>query len=182
VEIDSVIGRIGGKVLLTLMFKSCDLMLAFIRDRNTSQSVIDVFNYLDRTLGRETFSRLFPACLADNGSEFSNPKALENDAQGDRRTRLYYCDPFSSFQKPNVELNHEFIRKVLPKGRSFDDLSQNDISLMMSHINSYSREKLNDKSPFDAFSFLYGNDILEKLGVNRIPANDILLKPSLLKK
>lgn len=182
VEIDSVIGRIGGKVLLTLMFKSCDLMLAFIRDRNTSQSVIDVFNYLDRTLGREAFSRLHPVCLADNGSEFSNPKALEFDGQSIRRTRLYYCDPFSSFQKPNVELNHEFIRKVLPKGKSFDDLTQNDISLMMSHINSYSREKLNDKSPFDTFGFLYGHDILEKLGISRIPANEILLKPSLLKK
>jgi IS30 family transposase len=182
VEIDSVIGRIGGKVLLTLMFKACDLMLAFIRDRNTSQSAIDVFNYLDRTLGRETFSRLLPVCLADNGSEFSNPKALEYDAHGDRRTRLFYCDPFSSFQKPNVELNHEFIRKVLPKGKSFDGLTQNDISLMMSHINSYSREKLNDKSPFDTFGFLYGIDILEKLGIIRIPANEILLKPSLLMK
>lgn len=182
VEIDSVIGRIGGKVLLTMMFKSCDLMLAFIRDRNTSQSVIDIFNYLDETLGREMFSRLFGVCLADNGSEFSNPKALEYDAQGRRRTRVYYCDPFSSFQKPNVELNHEFIRKVLPKGKSFDDLTQNDISLMMSHINSYSREKLNDKSPFDSFSFLYGQDILEKLGISRIPAKQILLRPSLLKK
>lgn len=182
VEIDSVIGRIGSKVLLTLMFKSCDLMLAFIRNRNTSQSVIDIFNYLERTLGREVFSRLLAVCLADNGSEFSNPKALEYDAQGNRRTRVYYCDPFSSFQKPNVELNHEFIRKVLPKGRSFDDLTQNDISLMMSHINSYSREKLNDKSPFDAFSFLYGHDILEKLGICRISANEILPKPSLLKK
>ncbi len=182
VEIDSVIGRIGGKVLLTLMFKSCDLMLAFIRDRNTSQSVIDVFNNLDETLGRDVFSRLLAVCLADNGSEFSNPKALEYDSQGNRRTSLYYCDPYSSFQKPNVELNHEFIRKVLPKGRSFDDLTQNDISLMMSHINSYSREKLNDKSPFDTFGFLYGHDILEKLGISRIPANEILLKPSLLKK
>ena len=182
VEIDSVIGRIGGKVLLTLMFKSCDLMLAFIRDRNTSQSVIDVFNNLYETLGRDVFSRLLAVCLADNGSEFSNPKALEYDSQGNRRTSLYYCDPYSSFQKPNVELNHEFIRKVLPKGRSFDDLTQNDISLMMSHINSYSREKLNDKSPFDTFGFLYGHDILEKLGISRIPANEILLKPSLLKK
>jgi IS30 family transposase len=182
VEIDSVVGRIGGKVLLTLMFKSCDLMLAFIRERNTSQSVIDVFNHLDEVLGRETFSRLLAVCLADNGSEFSNPNALEYDAQGNRRTRLYYCDPYASFQKPNVELNHEFIRKVLPKGRSFDDLAQIDISLMMSHINSYSREKLNDKSPFDAFSFLYGHGILEKLGISRIPANEILLKPSLLKK
>ncbi|HOM41901.1 MAG TPA: helix-turn-helix domain-containing protein [Clostridia bacterium] len=182
VEMDSVIGRIGGKVLLTMMFKSCDLMLAFIRDRNTSQSVIDVFNHIDETLGRETFSRLLTVCLADNGSEFSNPKALEYDEQGNSRTRLFYCDPFAAFQKPNVELNHEFIRKILPKGVSFDNLEQSDISLMMSHINSYSREKLNDKTPFDMFGFIYGYDVLEKLGIYRIPANEILLKPSLLKK
>ena len=182
VEMDSVIGRVGGKVLLTMMFKSCDLMLAFIRERNTSQSVIDVFNHLDEVLGRETFSLLLAVCLADNGSEFSNPNALEYDAQGNRRTKLYYCDPYASFQKPNVELNHEFIRKILPKGRSFDGLVQSDISLMMSHINSYSREKLNDKSPFDMFGFIYGYDVLEKLGIRRIPANEILLKPSLLNK
>ena len=182
VEMDSVIGRIGGKVLLTLMFKSCDLMLAFIRDQNTSQSVIDVFNWMYELLGVECFKTLFPVILTDNGTEFSNPKALEYDAHGNCRTRLYYCDPYASFQKPNVELNHEFIRKILPKGRSFDDLVQSDISLMMSHINSYSREKLNNKSPFDAFGFLYGFDILKKLGIKRIPANEILLKPSLLKK
>jgi transposase, IS30 family len=182
VEMDSVIGRIGGKVLLTIMFKSCDLMVAFIRERNTSQSVIDVFNSMYESLGADRFKALFPVILTDNGSEFSNPKALEHDAQGNRRTRLYYCDPYASFQKPNVELNHEFIRKILPKGRSFDDLAQSDISLMMSHINSYSREKLNDKSPFDMFGFIYGYDVLEKLGIRRIPANEILLKPSLLKK
>lgn len=182
VEMDSVIGRIGGKVLLTMMFKSCDLMLAFIRERNTSQSVIDVFNSLYESLGVNRFNALFPVIITDNGSEFSNPKALEYDEQGNRRTRLYYCDPYASFQKPNVELNHEFIRKILPKGRSFDDLEQSDILLMMSHINSYSREKLNDKSPFDTFGFLYGYDVLEKLGISRIPANEILLKPSLLKK
>lgn len=182
VEMDSVIGRIGGKVLLTMMFKSCDLMVAFIRERNTSQSVIDVFNSMYELLGPECFKALFPVILTDNGSEFSNPKALEYDAQGNRRTRLYYCDPCVAFQKPNVELNHEFIRKILPKGVSFDKLSQSDISLMMSHINSYSREKLNDKSPFDMFGFIYGYDTLEKLGIRKIPSNEILLKPSLLRK
>jgi len=182
VEMDSVIGRVGGKVLLTMMFKSCDLMLAFIRERNTSQSVIDVFNSMYESLGADCFKVLLPVIVADNGSEFSNPKALEYDAQGNRRTRLYYCDPYASFQKPNVELNHEFIRKILPKGRPFDDLVQSDISLMMSHINSYSREKLNDKSPFDMFGFIYGYDVLEKFNIRRIPANEILFKPSLLKK
>ena len=91
-------------------------------------------------------------------------------------------DPFAAFQKPNVKLNHEFIRRILPKGTSFDALTQEDISLMMSHINSYSREKLNDKSPFDMFGFLYGYEVLEKLNICKIPANEILPKPSLLKK
>jgi IS30 family transposase len=181
-EMDSVIGRIGGKALLTLMFKSCDLMLAFIRDRNTSQSVIDIFNQLYSLLGIQIFRALFPVILTDNGSEFSNPSALELDANGLTRTVIFYCDPCASYQKPNVELNHEFIRKILPKGRSFDDLTQSDIDLVMSHINSYSREKLNGKSPLDMFAFLYGQDILETLGLRRIPTNEIILKPMLLNK
>ena len=182
VEMDSVIGRVGGKVLLTLMFKSCDFMLAFIRDRNTSQSVIDCFNSLYETLGAAAFKSMFPIILGDNGSEFSNPNALEFDAQGVRRTNIFYCDPYASFQKPSVELNHEFIRRILPRGSSFDHLAQDDIDLMMSHINSYSREKLNDISPYDLFGYLYGFSLLDKLGQRKIPANDIVLKPSLLKK
>ena len=182
VEMDSLIGRVGGKVLLTLLFKHCDFMLAFIRDRNTSQSVIDAFNSLYKTLGAEQFKILFPVILTDRGSEFSNPKALELDAGGNARTRIFYCDPRAAFQKPNVELSHEFIRKILPKGKPFDFLEQEDINLMMSHINSYSREKLNYKSPLEAFGFLYGHDVIEQLGISKIPANDILLKPSLLKK
>ena len=182
VEMDSVIGRVGGKVLLTLMFKSRDLMLAFIRDRNTSQSVIDIFDAMHESLGDDCFKRLFPVILADNGSEFSNPKALETDARGNRRTRIFHCDPYASFQKPNVELNHEFTGRILPKGSSFDSFGQKDVDLMMSHINSYSREKPDDKSPFDVFGFLYGFDTLEKLGQTRIEANEILLKPALLKK
>lgn len=182
VEMDSVIGRIGGKVLVTFMFKSCDLMLAFIRDRNTAQSVIDIFNLMQKNLGVKRFRSLFPVILTDNGSEFSNPKALESDLKGSRRTRIFYCDPGASYQKPNVELNHEFIRKIVPKGRSFDAFNQDDINLMMSHINSYSREKLQDKTPIDVFEFLYGSNILSKLGIYKIPANEIILKPSLLKK
>ena len=182
VEMDSVIGRIGGKVLLTLMFKSCDFMIALIRDRNTSQSVIDCFNWMYEEFGKESFNAMFHIVLGDNGSEFSNPKALEFDALGNRRTMVFYCDPNASFQKPNVELNHEFIRRILPKGSTFDHLVQDDINLMMSHINSYSREKLNDKSPYDMFGFLYGYSVLGKLGYRKIPPNEIILKPSLLKK
>jgi len=182
VEMDTVKGGVSGKVLLTLMFKSCDFMLAFLRDRNTSQTVIDRFNWLYELLGGNVFRKLFPVILTDNGSEFSNPKALEFDANGKRRTHIFYCDPHASYQKPNVELNHEFIRKILPKGTSMNALVQEDVDLMMSHINSYSREKLHDKSPIEMFDFLYGERLAQKLGQKRIPPNDILLKPSLLKK
>ena len=120
--------------------------------------------------------------LTDNGSEFSNPLKLEFDALGNRRTRVFYCDPNASFQKPHVELNHELIRRILPKGTSFDNLAQLDIALMMSHINSYTRQKLGDKSPVDLFGFLYAPETLEKLGMSKIPANEIFSKPALLKK
>ncbi len=179
-EMDSVIGRVGGKVLLTLMFRNCGFMLAFLRDSNDSQSVIDVFRNLWTLAGSDLFHRLFPVLLTDNGSEFSNPVALENAPDGTARTRLFYCDPCASWQKGRIERNHEFLRLVLPKGTSFDSLSQSHINTMLSHINSYSRPALNDKSPFDLFSFNYGTDLLTNLGLQRIPAERIVLKPSLL--
>lgn len=180
VEIDSVNGRVGGKVLLTMQFVSCGLMLAFLRDRNDSQSVIDVFSMFQNWIGTDRFRQLFPVLLADNGSEFSNPSAIETAPDGQRRSRLFYCDPCASWQKGHVERNHEFLRLVRPKGTSFDDLDQGKLNEALSHINSYSRPGLGDKTPFDLFAFLHGNDLLESLGIRRIPANDIVLKPNLI--
>ena len=185
VQMDSVIGNVGGKCLLTIHFVESSLMLAFLRDANTSQSVIDVFDRLDAHLGGEVFNRLFPVIVTDNGSEFSNPKKIEyrNYAiadQGYRRTSIYYCDAGCPYQKGAIEVNHELIRRVLPKGTSFDNLTQADVNLMMNHINSYKRKKLNDRSPYETFSFHYGEEVLRLLDCSPVAAKDILLKPSLL--
>ena len=180
VEMDTVVGRRGGKVLLTLQFVRPGFMLAFLRDRNDSQSVIDVFDRLWTLAGANRFRRLFPVLLTDNGSEFSNPKALELDPAGQRRTHVFYCDPCATNQKSRIERNHEFIRMVLPKGSSFDHLTQADIDKLMSHVNSYSRPSLQDKSPCDLFAFLHGTELLDPLGIHKIPANEILLKPRLI--
>lgn len=182
VEMDSVEGTKGGKVLLTLHFKDTQFMLAFIRDANTSRSVIDIFDDLYLLLSPSDFSTLFPVILTDNGSEFSNPKAIEFDKQGNRRTHIFYCDPSAPYQKGAAENNHEHIRRIVPKGCSFNTYTQKDITLMMNHINSYGRKKLNDRSPISAFSFFYGVGILKKLKVACITPNDIILKPQLLKK
>ena len=181
-EMDSVIGQIGGKVLLTLMLRSCGFMFAFIRDSNNSQSVIDIFESLWKTAKKQLFTKLFEVLLTDNGSEFSNPDALEHDSSGKRRTHVFYCNPCASYQKPRVERNHELLRQILPKGTSFDHLTQDDINLAFSHINSYSRPILNDKAPYDLFEYLYGTKLLTTLDIKRIPSNEIILRPSLLQK
>ena len=182
VEIDSVEGRKGGKVLLTVFFRNSNLMLAFLRDRNTARSVTEVFEWLYETLGHEQYCRLFPIILTDRGSEFTDPVSIECTKLGEIRSRVFYCDPQRSDQKGGCEDTHEFIRRILPKGTSFDSLQQSDILLMMSHINSYTRKKLNNQSANRLFSFLYGETILPNLGIQDIPANDINLTPRLLKK
>lgn len=184
VQMDSVIGSKGGKCLLTIHFVDTSLMLAFIRDANTSQSVIDIFNELESLLGKDSFRQLFPVVLTDNGSEFSNPKVIEygSEKYGGLRTRIFYCDAGRPYQKGAIEVNHELIRRVLPKGSSFNHLEQEDIRLMMNHINSYKRKKLNNRTPYETFSFYHGEEVLHKLGCAPVAAGDIMLKPALLKR
>jgi hypothetical protein len=69
----------------------------------------------------------------------------------------------------------------LPKGKSFDELTQEAINLMMDHINSYKRKKLNGKSPYESFCFYYGKDLADQLGCHEVATNSINLTPGLLK-
>lgn len=182
VEIDSVEGTKGGKVLLTLHFVKAEFMLAFLRDANDSQSVIDIFEKLYQKLGAGEFQKLMPVLLADNGSEFSNPSAIEYSRQGDQRTRVFYCDPAAPHQKGAAERNHEFIRNFVPKGKPFDLYTQRDINRMMDNINSYGRQSLGDKSPWEMMAFLYGEDLLKLLGSHKIRPNDVVLNASVFRR
>ena len=173
--------RDSTKVLLTLYFTEVQFMLAFLRDANTARSVTEIFNRLDNLLGREKFKQMFPVILTDRGSEFTDPLGVECDEDGEIRTRVFYCDPQRSNQKGGCEVTHEMIRRVLPKGTSFKDLTQEKVDLMMNHINSYTRKKLNDRSAHQLFSFLFGDDVAEKLHSQPIDADEINLTPELLK-
>ena len=179
---DTVHGTRSGKVLLTFQFKSCSLMLAFIIDSCSQVAVKEAVDKLYAILGHETFSQSFPVILTDNGSEFTNPLALELNSNGVQRTKIFYCNPMASYQKPHVEKNHEYIRYILLKGRSFNDLTQEEITLMMNHINSTARASLNGNTPFKLAQMLLDNSLLEKLSLKHIPADEVHLKPALLKK
>ena len=181
VELDSVEGVKGGSVLLTIHFVKCEFMLAYLREFNNAQSVVDIFNHIYELLGFNTFTFMFKVCLADNGSEFSNPREMEFTGI-DRRTRVYYCDPSSPYQKGSAERNHEFIRCFIPKGTDFSNYSQSDISLMMDHINSYARESLNRKCPYEMMEFYYGKEILDLLECHRILPRKVTLNSSIFRK
>ena len=157
-------------------------MLAFLRDANTARSVADIINGLYESLGHECYCELFPIILTDRGSEFTNPSAIECTGWGEIRSRVFYCDPQMAGQKGGIEVTHEFIRRILPKGTPFNELHQPDIDLMVNHINSYARKKLGNRSAYQLLSFLYGDDILAKLNAKLILADDINLTPKLLKK
>lgn len=123
----------------------------------------------------DIFMSILPILLGDNGSKFSNPTALELDSQDNTRTHVFYCDPSAPHQRGADERNHELIRYFIPKGKSLDFYTQNDITLMMNHISSYCRESLGNKSPYDRFAFLHGESVLQSLDCIKIPANDVSL-------
>ncbi len=195
VEMDSVEGIKGGKVLLTFIFMPSRFMIARLLNEKTSANVSSAFEWIHQkivtSLGAdrflETFSKLFPVILTDNGSEFSNPLRIEFDKEGNRLTKLFYCDAASSYQKAFVERNHEFIRKVLPKGTdyleptSFDNFTQEQIDLMMSHVNSYPRDVIQNKTPYELFIETFGKEIAQDVfGIHPIEPDAIILKPKLL--
>ena len=181
VEMDTVNGsRSSGKCLLTLLFRSCSFMIILILKRCTQEEVLGAIDSLTDTIGIRLFRKYFPVLLADNGSEFKNPWSIEKTADGKHRTFVYYCDPYVSNQKGRLEKNHEFIRYVIPKGRSMSHYTQEDITLLASHINSTARDGLNGQTPYDLAQLLLDKRIPALLGIARIDADDIQLKPSLL--
>jgi len=183
IEMDTVVGCEGShKVLLTLFFRNCKLMLIYLLPDKTTSSVKKVFDSLEEKLTTLGFCKTFPLILTDRGFEFSKPDELECGINNIIRTSIYYCDPMASWQKPGIEKNHEYIRYVLPKGSSFDSLTQRDITKLANHINSTARASLNGLSPIQLAQMLLDKAAVNAFGLREISANDICLTPKLLKK
>jgi IS30 family transposase len=184
VEMDTVIGRAGGKALLTLDFTLCNFMAALLLEDKTAAQVTEKIRLLKNAFAALNirFGEVFPLLLTDNGGEFANVCAIENTLSNDEReSLLFFCDPYQSSQKPRVEKNHTLFRDIVPKGESFDNFSQETINLIFSHINSVKRKSLNGKSPYDLFAFAYGEKIAAILGVAPIQADQVSQSPKFLK-
>ena len=144
-------------------------------------AVIEVFDKLKKALGIRRFRKLFPVILTDNGRCFKNAMALEYTKSGSPRTKVFYCDPQASWQKPHIEKNHEYIRYVLPKGTSFEKMTDKTTLLLLNHINSEKRDSLNGHSPYEVSRLLLDNRLHKALGLAEIPADEVTLIPALIK-
>lgn len=157
-------------------------MLIYLMEKKTMECVEKAFQNIKEILGIETYKKVFEVILTDNGSEFFNPLSIELDRKtGEITSHVFYCDPGASWQKGTIEKNHEYIRYVLPKGSSFDELTQENTNILMSHINSTSRDSLNGKTPYDAVLLTLNEELIHKLGTTKVKADEVNLSPKLLK-
>lgn len=184
VEMDTVIGKFEDKkCILTLYFRNSKLMLMFLIDKYKPQSVTKVFKKLYRILGYELFTKLFEIILTDNGWEFSKPEDIEFDYNtGEKLINIFYCNPYSSWEKGGIERNHEFIRYIIPKGITFDQLTNKNIVDMMNNINNVKRKSMEFKTPYEIFKNIYGEKCTKKLHLTHINPDEVDLSYKLLFK
>ena len=182
VEMDTVkSSRDSKKALLTLFFTKEKLFLAFLVNRCTKGAVRLIFDRLEKRMGTYEFISVFENVLTDRGSEFGDPVALETGINRIQRTSIYYCDPMRSGQKGGIEQAHTMLRMILPKGTSFEFLTQWDVNLIVNHINSTPRESLNGRTPYDLALETLGEDVLKAFQLKRIAPDEVNLTPKLIR-
>lgn len=182
VQLDTVVGKlVDNKKILTIHWPSFHFQIGILLEKLSPAFVNNALMELKNKLGLETYKILFQVILTDNGIEFPLLDEIENDENGELITKVFFCDSYKSSQKGACERNHEFIRYVLPKGVSFDNLNQKDVELIFSHINSTPRNSLGFKTPFELFKTAFGIEVLRILNINEINKDDVHLKPELIK-
>lgn len=184
VQLDTIIGQVGGKTIMTIHFVNSDFMIGLLLDNKTAAEVTNKIELFKQHLLNNGFSfgDIVPLLLTDNGGEFSNVIAFENNSIGELETHMFFCEPSSPYEKPDIEKNHTLFRDIVPKGTSFDNFTQDTVNLIFSHVNAVKRKQFNGKSSYDMFTFAYSVKLANVLGVTYIPPTDVIQSPLLLKK
>ena len=187
VEMDTVYNKGStGPFMQTFKFLDYSFMFIVYQEEKTAKSMVEGVDLLEKILGEDLFSEEVAIIKTDRGNEFCDAEGFEKEENESRRTRIFYCDPMASGQKGSLENNHKEIRYICPKENDLKDLglnSQEKANLIVSHINSQSKEHLKGKSPLEVMEFM--NPALyqkfKDFGIERINKDNIVLKPYLLK-
>lgn len=188
IQLDTVIGCIDGKYsVLTIHIVNYRFQFGILLEAHTKDEVFKKLSELFASMkeietadGMPFYSTFTEVILTDNGPEFD---ALLNFCDQDSNIHVFYCHPLSSFEKGACERNHVLVRYIQYKGWTFDGMNQDDIQKLFSNINSYPRKSLNGKTPYQCVEedTRFGKEFLDLIGINKIPCDDVILNPSLLK-
>ena len=118
----------------------------------TAASVVRALDKLERRYGKR-FAKVFKSITFDNGSEFADCEGMERSVlkAGQKRTRIYYCHPYSAYERGTNENINKMIRRFLPKGTDFRKITAAYIRRVENWINNYPREILGFQSAADLF-------------------------------
>jgi transposase, IS30 family len=181
-QIDTVHGKkTDHKAILTIVIIELHFFYAVVLNQCDANSVVGAFEYLYGLLGHDDFKRLFPVMLTDRGSEFSRPHDIELTTDLKDRTRIFYCDPLASYQKGAIESIHRILRYIFPKGKSIDFLTQKELEIVISSINSYRLRSNQFITAYELMKQIFGEEVLIKLKVRAIDPDQIHLTPALVK-
>ena len=182
VEMDTVYNEQSGPYIQTFLFQNTMFMFGILKQDKTSLSMAESLEYLESTLGHDLYRKYFSLILTDRGVEFQTHSLFEfNIETGEFRTNIFYCDPMQSSQKAKIENNHNYVRDIITNELSLKNITQEDLNLVFSHINSTPRESLNGKTPYEMMEFLYGKELLDLLNIKQIKRDEVILKPYLIK-
>lgn len=181
VQIDTVHGmKSDNQYILTIYFPDIHFQFGILIYSLSPDAVNAVFKTLLIRLGSTLYKTIFPIILCDNGFEFLKLTEIELEpSTGKQLTKVFYCDPYRSSQKGACERNHEFIRYIKAKGKTLDDLTQEDVDLMFSHINSLSRKSIMGRTPYVLAKTFLGTRFLELINIKKIDPDNVHLRPDL---
>ena len=138
-------------------------MLDIITNPN-SHKVVEFFDELEKKIGTDNFLELIPVILTDRDPCFTDIEGIcFSKITGEERCKLFFCDPYVSNQKPNVENINKQIRKFFPKGKSVDHLSKQDVFNKNITLLDTPIKSLDGYTPKEAFKFVYGEDLFLKI-------------------
>jgi len=185
-EVDTVFGsKADRSCLLTLVNRQSLLLLAFKMSACDTENVVGIFDYLELLCkdAGTSMSEVFGITLFDNGTEFSDIEGMETSCIEDAsRTHTYFCDPYSSWQKPHIENRHLLIRRISPKGSPLDGVKHDQVSKMLCHINSYPALSRGGFTPYELALETMPEELLNLLGIYPLPIKQVSLNRNLLDK
>lgn len=150
--------------ILTFILPNLQFTILNIINKPDSKKVVEFFDSIEKKIGIDAFKKIIPVILTDRDPKFADMDGIcFSKITGEERCKLFFCDPYVSNQKPNVENMNKQLRLFFSKGQSIDKYTKNDIKTINNTILNKPLKSLDGNTPKDAFIKVFDEYIFDKL-------------------